>query len=177
MPGASATYDFDVAPISGFDGTIHFDVSGLPPDATANFSANDITPPAETTLTVSTSATTPLGQYLLTITADGDATQHSVTVGLYVTQAAPGGGAIDYPAFYSYAYPAPAGFAEARVGPDGAFYSKDYGEFILPYERVARAASPDDTLLAFLQSTYEAAATLATWDRAALESSFLPGKR
>lgn len=95
VPGASATYDFDVAPISGFDGTIHFDVSGLPPDATANFSANDITPPAETTLTVSTSETTPLGQYLLTITADGDATQHSVTVGLYVTQAAPGSGAID----------------------------------------------------------------------------------
>ena len=84
----------------------------------------------------------------------------------------PGGGAIDYPAFYSYAYPAPAGFAEARDGPEGAFYSKDYGEFILPYDRVARAASPDETLLEFLQSTYEAAATLGAWDRAALENDF-----
>jgi hypothetical protein len=84
----------------------------------------------------------------------------------------PGGGAIDYPAFYSYAYPAPAGFAEARGGPEGAFYSKDYGEFILPYDRVARAASPDETLLEFLQSTYEAAATLGAWDRAALENDF-----
>jgi len=81
----------------------------------------------------------------------------------------PGSGAIDYPAFYSYAYPAPAGFADAQVRPEGAFYSKDYGEFILPYERVARATSPDDTLLEFLQSTYEAAATLGSWDRAALE--------
>ena len=89
----------------------------------------------------------------------------------------PGSGVIDYPAFYSYAYPAPAGFAEAHVGPEGAFYSKDYGEFILPYDRVARAASPDDTLLEFLQSTYEAAATLAAWDRAALESTFKAGGR
>ena len=84
----------------------------------------------------------------------------------------PGGGAIDYPAFYSYAYPAPAGFAEARGGPEGAFYNKDYGEFILPYDRVALAASPDETLLQFLQSTYEAAAMLGAWDRAALEHDF-----
>ena len=84
----------------------------------------------------------------------------------------PGGGAIDYPAFYSYAYPAPPGFAEARGGPEGAFYNKDYGEFILPYDRVARAASPDETLLEFLQSTYEAAAMLGAWDRAALEHDF-----
>jgi len=89
----------------------------------------------------------------------------------------PGGGVIDYPAFYSYAYPAPAGFAEARVEPEGAFYSKDYGEFILPYDRVARAASPDETLLEFLQSTYEAAATLAAWDRSALESDLSVGSK
>ena len=89
----------------------------------------------------------------------------------------PGGGAIDYPAFYSYAYPAPAGFAEARGGPQGTFYSKDYGEFILPYDRVARAASPDETLLEFLQSTYEAAATLGAWDRSALESDFSVGRK
>ena len=53
--------------------------------------------------------------------------------------------------------------------PDGAFYSKDFGEFILPYDRVRDSESPDDTLLEFLQSTYEAAADLAHWDRAALE--------
>ncbi len=64
-----------------------------------------------------------------------------------------------------------------RVGPEGAFYSKDYGEFILPYERVARAASPDETLLEFLQSTYEAAATLGAWDRSALESTLEVGSR
>ena len=62
--------------------------------------------------------------------------------------------------------------AAARGGPEGAFYSKDYGEFILPYDRVARAASPDETLLEFLQSTYEAAAMLGAWDRAALENDF-----
>ena len=89
----------------------------------------------------------------------------------------PGGGAIDYPAFYSYAYPPPAGFAEARGEPEGAFYSKDYGEFVLPYERVARAATPDETLLEFLQSTYEAAATLGAWDRAALESNVSVGSK
>ena len=82
----------------------------------------------------------------------------------------PGGGAIDYPAFYAYAYPEPRGFRETQVGPEGTFYSPDYGEFILPYDRVARAATPDETLLEFLQSTYEAAAALGQWDRAALES-------
>ena len=76
---------------------------------------------------------------------------------------------IDYPAFYAYAYPQPAGFAEARVRPDGAFYSTDFGEFIFPYDRVRESPSPDDTLLEFLQSTYVAAANLAKWDRAALE--------
>lgn len=80
-----------------------------------------------------------------------------------------GGGPIDYPAFYAYAYPAPAGFADVAVGPDGAFYSRDFGEFILPYDRVAKSTSPDETLLAFLQSTYEAAADLAKWDRGELE--------
>jgi uncharacterized protein DUF5996 len=82
----------------------------------------------------------------------------------------PGGGAIDYPAFYSYAYPEPKGFAQAKVKPDAAFYSKDYGEFILPYDAVRLADDPDATLLEFLQSTYEAAADLAKWDRKALEA-------
>jgi hypothetical protein len=81
----------------------------------------------------------------------------------------PGGGVIAYPAFYSYAYPAPAGFAEAPVKPAAAFYSKDFGEFILPYDAVRTAESPDQILLDFFQTTYEAAANLAKWDRAALE--------
>ncbi len=81
----------------------------------------------------------------------------------------PGGGPIPYAAFYSYAYPEPAGFAEAPVKPDAAYYSSDFREFILPYDTVRQAASPDDTLLGFLQSTYEAAAILGKWDRAALE--------
>jgi hypothetical protein len=81
----------------------------------------------------------------------------------------PGGNGIDYPAFYSYAYPAPAGFRDAVVQPAAAFYSEALGEFLLPYDAVRTAADPDATLLAFLQSTYEAAARAAAWDRAALE--------
>ena len=81
----------------------------------------------------------------------------------------PGGGAIAYPAFYSYAYPEPAGFAQTRVKPDAAFYSNDLREFILPYDAVRQAKSPDATLLEFLQTTYEAAAMLGKWDRASLE--------
>jgi len=81
----------------------------------------------------------------------------------------PGGGAIDYPAFYSYAYPAPEGFASARVQPSEAFFSKQLGEFVLPYDAVRTAHDPEQTLMAFLQSTYDAAANLANWDRAALE--------
>lgn len=81
----------------------------------------------------------------------------------------PGSGAIPYPAFYSYAYPEPEGFSQAPVSPDEAFYNQDFREFILPYDAVRQAESPDDILLAFLQTTYEAAADLAAWDREALE--------
>jgi len=81
----------------------------------------------------------------------------------------PGSGAIDYPAFYSYAYPEPPGFRTAKVGPNAAFFSEALGEFILPYDAVRNAAEPDRTLLEFLQSTYEAAADAAKWDRDALE--------
>jgi hypothetical protein len=81
----------------------------------------------------------------------------------------PGSGAIDYPAFYSYAYPEPAGFRSARVRPDAAFFSEALGEFILPYDAVRSAAQPDQALLEFLQSSYEAAANAAQWDRDALE--------
>jgi hypothetical protein len=86
----------------------------------------------------------------------------------------PGGGAVDYPAFYSYAYPAPEGFSTAPVRPDAAFFHETLGEFILPYDAVRSAAAPDAALLDFLQSTYEAAANAAGWDRAALESP--PGR-
>ena len=81
----------------------------------------------------------------------------------------PGGGAIPYAAFYSYAYPEPAGFAQAPVQPAGAFYSNDLREFILPYEMVRESPSPEGTLLQFLDSTYAAAADLGGWDRSHLE--------
>ncbi|MEP7270308.1 MAG: DUF5996 family protein [Acidobacteriota bacterium] len=81
----------------------------------------------------------------------------------------PGGGAVPYPAFYSYAYPEPAGFAQGAVQPDRAFYDTNYHEFILPYDVVRQSESPDETLLSFLQTTYEAAANSAKWDREALE--------
>ncbi|QWG17662.1 hypothetical protein KMZ68_22300 [Bradyrhizobium sediminis] len=86
----------------------------------------------------------------------------------------PGSGAVDYPAFYCYAYPEPAGFRTAGVRPAAAFFSEALGEFILPYDAVRTAAEPDKALLEFLQSTYEAAADAAKWDRDALECA--PGQ-
>ncbi|MFD2815954.1 DUF5996 family protein [Paracoccus aerius] len=86
----------------------------------------------------------------------------------------PGGGGIDYAAFYAYAYPAPDGFRSAPVKPDAAFWHDDLSEFILPYDAVQSAAEPDDALMAFLVSTYAAAATLGKWDRDLLECS--PGR-
>jgi hypothetical protein len=71
--------------------------------------------------------------------------------------------------FYSYAYPAPPGYAEAAVAPAAASFNPQLGEFVLPYESMRQSAEPDTALLAFLQSTYEAAANSAHWDRAALE--------
>lgn len=81
----------------------------------------------------------------------------------------PGGNGIDYPCFYSYQYPVVEDFKRQTVMPDGAFYSEQLGEFLLPYDVVRTASDPDATLLAFLQSTYDAAATVSRWDRAALE--------
>ncbi|OWP62318.1 hypothetical protein CDA63_14620 [Hymenobacter amundsenii] len=72
-------------------------------------------------------------------------------------------------AFYAYCVPAPAGFAEATVQPEEAFYSTELSEFLLPYEAVRTAPDPAAALRAFLTSTYEAGATLAGWDREALE--------
>jgi hypothetical protein len=81
----------------------------------------------------------------------------------------PGSGPVLEPAFYAYAVPPPPGLEESRVQPDAAYYHKELGEFILPYEAVRTSASPDDAIQAFIDSTYDAAASLAHWDRAALE--------
>ncbi|MBV8849381.1 MAG: hypothetical protein JOZ16_07320 [Methylobacteriaceae bacterium] len=81
----------------------------------------------------------------------------------------PGSPGAEAAAFYSYAYPVPAGFGEARVTPAAARFDKGLGEFVLPYDAVRNAADPDAMLLEFLESTYEAAADLAKWDRAELE--------
>jgi hypothetical protein len=81
----------------------------------------------------------------------------------------PGSGPVAEPAFYAYAVPEPQGLKQAPVRPDGAFYHRDLGEFLLPYEVVRTSASPDQAITDFVDSTYDAAASLAGWDRAALE--------
>lgn len=81
----------------------------------------------------------------------------------------PGSGPLLEPALYAYAVPEPAGFRAAKVRPDAAFFHKDLGEFILPYEAVRTAKSPEAAIRAFVDSTYEQGANLAKWDRAALE--------
>jgi hypothetical protein len=86
----------------------------------------------------------------------------------------PGSGPVLEPAFYAYAVPEPEGLKNAAVQPGGAYYHRDLGEFILPYEAVRTAASPEAAISAFLDSTYDRAATLAGWDRATLER---PGGR
>jgi len=81
----------------------------------------------------------------------------------------PGAEQFPEPTFYAYAYPEPVGYADAAVRPGAARYDHGLNEFVLPYDAVRLAASPDRTLLAFLQSSYEAAADLGKWDRDALE--------
>jgi hypothetical protein len=81
----------------------------------------------------------------------------------------PGSGPLLEPAFYSYAVPEPAGLKEARVRPEAAYYHRELGEFILPYDAVRAAPSPDQAILAFVDTTYDRAATLAGWDRVALD--------
>lgn len=80
-----------------------------------------------------------------------------------------GGGTVTEPIFYSYAYPEPEKFRDYPIQPQEAFYSPDLQEFVLPYTAVQQADDPDAIVLAFFQSTYEAAANLSSWDRAALE--------
>ena len=84
----------------------------------------------------------------------------------------PGGGAMDFPAFYSYAYPAPDGFADASVLPEEAAFDTALGEFLLPYDVVRRSDDPEATLMAFLDSTYRAAADLGGWNRDVLECAY-----
>ena len=81
----------------------------------------------------------------------------------------PGSGSVSEPAFYAYARPEPPGLAAASISPARAYYNRDLSDFILPYEEVRGASSPDATVLEFCQSAYEAAATLARWDREALD--------
>lgn len=81
----------------------------------------------------------------------------------------PGSGPVLEPAFYSYAVPEPPGLKEASVRPEGAFYHRELGEFILPYRTVRAASSPDEAIVAFVNSSYDRAAALGRWDRAALD--------
>jgi Family of unknown function (DUF5996) len=83
----------------------------------------------------------------------------------------PGGGDVKGPAFYAYAAPEPSGFAQQTVRPAEAFYHPQLKEFVLMYDDVRRSPWPRDTLLAFLQSTYDAGANLGKWNRAELERS------
>ena len=81
----------------------------------------------------------------------------------------PGGDAFPEPIFYSYCYPSPESFSQMEIQPPEAIWSKEMGEFILTYETVRQSQNPEETLMNFLQSTYEAAAISAKWDRSALE--------
>ena len=81
----------------------------------------------------------------------------------------PGGSGVNGPAFYCYAAPEPAGLPQQKVHPELAFYHPDLKEFILMYDEVRKSQAPERMLLEFLQSTYEAAAALASWDRGELE--------
>ena len=84
----------------------------------------------------------------------------------------PGGGGVDEPMFYSYAYPAPDGFSDHLIEPTAARFDGALGEFLLSYQAVRASADPEGALMKFLQSTYEAAADTAGWDRQALECGF-----
>ncbi len=94
-----------------------------------------------------------------------EATSHEeISVGFW-----PGSGSVQEPAFYAYAAPEPPGFAAARVEPQAAQYHQEISNFILPYESARTAADPDEMVLEFFQSAYEAAADLAGWERAELD--------
>jgi hypothetical protein len=103
-------------------------------------------------------------------TVNREAYSHEVVShGFWPGGAWAGGGVFEAPVFYSYTVPEPAGFRQAKVRPAQAHFSEQLGEFLLPYDDVRAAASPRQALLDFMASTYEAGATLAKWDRKALE--------
>jgi hypothetical protein len=81
----------------------------------------------------------------------------------------PTGGYVSEPMFYAYSVPEPKGFSDSKVEPSEAYYDKSFSEFFLPYEAVRRAASPEKELMRFMETTYDLAANLASWDRANLE--------
>jgi hypothetical protein len=86
----------------------------------------------------------------------------------------PGSGAVKEPAFYAYAVPEPDGLKQASIEPAAAYYHHEFGEFILPYEAVRTSPDPAAAVRVFIDTTYERAATLARWDRAALERGPVP---
>jgi hypothetical protein len=81
----------------------------------------------------------------------------------------PGNAAMPQPAFYAYAVPEPAALKTAQVQPQSAYYHRDLGEFLLPYEAVRTAVDPAAAIRAFIDTTYDRAATLGAWDRASLD--------
>jgi hypothetical protein len=84
---------------------------------------------------------------------------------------------VEFAAFYSYAYPTPEGFAQAKVRPAAASFDAKLGEFVLPYDAIRKARDPRSELMEFLRSTYEAAAELGRWERGALECALgQPGR-
>lgn len=87
----------------------------------------------------------------------------------------PGGGPHPFPLYYTYIYPEPNGFSDVRVKPGQAFYSSELLEFVVPYDDIRRASDPDAALFSFLESTYDAAAESADWDREQLERKEPPG--
>jgi hypothetical protein len=103
--------------------------------------------------------------------------QENFACGFWPGNATMSGVAVGEPAFYAYAYPEPAGFKAAPVHPGAAYYDTDLGEFLLRYEDARQTDAPDQAILDFFQSTYEAAATRAGWDRNALERALPQGAK
>lgn len=95
--------------------------------------------------------------------------EENVACGFWPGNPTVSGKAYGQAAFYSYMNPAPDGFSEAKVQPEAAYFDAQLGEFILPYENARQSPSPEDTVLGFFRSVYEAGASLGNWDRAMLE--------
>ena len=95
--------------------------------------------------------------------------QENAACGFWPGNVNMGGVTLGEPAFYAYIYPEPEGYRQSPMRPEAAYFNEQLGEFILPYDAVQRSSDPEQTLLEFFQSTYEAAVRFALWDRAALE--------